>query len=156
MASPSATISFNTPKFSLTDINQVTTPTTIAGIAGIVALFALLLSFSTGKKARYPPGPKRLPLLGMLPCTIILVSAKLILNAFFVFLFLIVGNLLDFPKEYHWLYYKELQKKFGDIVYLKLGTNHVLLLNKPELAHEIVSLGLAIHLRSLYLFLFCN
>lgn len=66
------------------------------------------------------------------------------------------GNLHQLPKEHHWLYYKELQKKYGmsisriamkssltsdlpgDIVHLKLGTNHVILLSKPEYVHELV------------------
>jgi hypothetical protein len=48
MATPSAFIFFIALKCSFADISPLTTPT-----------------YSTGKKARFPPGLKLLPLLGM-------------------------------------------------------------------------------------------
>lgn len=33
-------------------------------------------------------------------------------------------------------------ERSGDIVHLKLGTNHVILLSKPEYVHELVRLHL--------------
>lgn len=123
---------------------QLTRPT-IAGLAGVVLLLTLLWSAS-GKKQRFPPGPKSLPLIG-----------KFVqLGCRFYVLIIDKGNLHQLPKEHHWLYYKELQKKYGmsvscisvnicltlersgDIVHLKLGTNHVILLSKPEYVHELV------------------
>ena len=62
MASPSATLAAALADFPQLSQLQLTRPT-IAGIAGVVVLLTLLWSTS-GKKKKYPPGPKGLPLIG--------------------------------------------------------------------------------------------
>lgn len=47
----------------LAHLNLQLTRPTIAGLAGVVVLLTLLWSAS-GKKQRFPPGPKSLPLIG--------------------------------------------------------------------------------------------
>ena len=66
---------------------------------------------SNPKRLPYPPGPKRLP---------------------------VVGNLLEMPLEYPWLTYTEWAKKYGDIIYTSAFGQEMIILSSPEAATDIL------------------
>ncbi|GJE86541.1 cytochrome P450 [Phanerochaete sordida] len=57
------------------------------------------------QRARYPPGPKGLP---------------------------VIGNVLDMPKEHEWLTFASWGEKYGDIVYLSLLGQPMVILNSAK------------------------
>ncbi|GJE86539.1 cytochrome P450 [Phanerochaete sordida] len=57
------------------------------------------------QRARYPPGPKGLP---------------------------VIGNVLDMPKEHEWLTFASWGEKYGDIVYLSLLGQPMVVLNSAK------------------------
>ncbi len=71
------------------------TPTSILDVLVILSSFAAFLAIRDYQRRRglpYPPGPRPLPL---------------------------IGNLFDIPKEFSWLTYTQLSKKYG-VVYFAL------------------------------------
>ncbi|KAH9016887.1 cytochrome P450 [Lactarius hengduanensis] len=73
----------------------------------------LLIAFRDHKRRRglpYPPGPKPWP---------------------------IIGNLLDSPKQLPWIAYTEMSKKHGDILYLQVFGQSVVVLCSPSVVKDL-------------------
>ncbi|KAH8085480.1 cytochrome P450, partial [Cristinia sonorae] len=49
----------------------------------------------------------------------------------------IIGNLLDFPAAYHWLFFSRLRKQYGDIVSLKIFGQRMIIFSKHDDAFEV-------------------
>ncbi|PVF95625.1 cytochrome P450 [Serendipita vermifera] len=74
---------------------------------------ALLWSYiSSQNQKKYHPGPSRLP---------------------------VIGNLLQIPKETPWTTYREWSKVYGPCVHLEIVGCHILILNDPKDADELLS-----------------
>ncbi|KAH8984152.1 CyP450 monooxygenase [Lactarius hatsudake] len=89
--------------------------TFVAGVDIIMAsLFLYLLFAFRDHKIRrghpYPPGPKSWP---------------------------IIGNLLDSPKQLPWIAYAEMSKKHGDILYLQVFGQSVVVLCSPSVVKDL-------------------
>ncbi|EJF60847.1 cytochrome P450 [Dichomitus squalens LYAD-421 SS1] len=52
--------------------------------------------------------------------------------------FPVIGNLLDYPKDRPWLAYKELSKKYGDIVSLRIFSQQLIILNDYNTAIDLL------------------
>lgn len=83
-----------------------------------IALFGLLIGvyiftrrIPTGSLA-LPPGPKPLP---------------------------IIGNLHQAPKSHGWQTYREWSRKYGPIVHVNMLGQHIIILNKSEVAHDLLA-----------------
>ena len=81
-----------------------------------LALFYLLQIIgrrlpSKSKNSPFPPGPKRLPL---------------------------IGSLLQMPSTYFWLTYTKWARLYGDIVYTSICGNQILLLNSAEVVFDLL------------------
>ncbi|KAI0291060.1 cytochrome P450 [Multifurca ochricompacta] len=59
----------------------------------------------------YPPGPPPLP---------------------------VIGNLFDIPKEFSWLTYTELSKKYGNILFFRVFGQVIIVLNSPKPAKDLL------------------
>ncbi|KAH8830167.1 cytochrome P450 [Flagelloscypha sp. PMI_526] len=69
------------------------------------------IAYSTTKRPRRPPGPRRLPL---------------------------IGNLLSLPTKLHWLKYTEWAKQYGDLVYVEALGHHLLIVNSLKVANDLL------------------
>ncbi|TFK48005.1 cytochrome P450 [Heliocybe sulcata] len=80
--------------------------TVLPALAIVILLTAWLFS-SRSRRGRLPlpPGPKGLPL---------------------------IGNLLDFPAKFQWLTFDKWHEQYGDIVYLNLAGQSLVILGSPE------------------------
>ncbi|TFK48003.1 cytochrome P450 [Heliocybe sulcata] len=82
--------------------------TVLPALAVAVLVTVWVLSSRTRRRGLpLPPGPKGLPL---------------------------IGNLLDFPATFQWLAFDKWHKQYGDIVYLNLAGQSVVVLGSPEAA----------------------
>ncbi|KZS88902.1 cytochrome P450 [Sistotremastrum niveocremeum HHB9708] len=79
-------------------------------LAALVAFKTLFTNYSR-RRLSLPPGPKPFP---------------------------IVGNLLQFPKELPWQKFRQWGLEYGDVVYLRAATRHVLLLNSHQAALDLL------------------
>ncbi|EKM55873.1 uncharacterized protein PHACADRAFT_209385 [Phanerochaete carnosa HHB-10118-sp] len=74
--------------------------------------FVCLLSISSRRRPRYPPGPRGLP---------------------------IVGNLFDIPKNYGWKRYREFGREYGsDLVHFEVLGTHIVVINSAEVAKDLL------------------
>lgn len=76
----------------------------------LISFYASQWVLSTLRPKHYPPGPPVIPGL---------------------------GNLLDIPLERPYLKFQEWKTQYGDIVGLKTGAGNMVILNSPELVHEV-------------------
>ncbi|KAI0289330.1 cytochrome P450 [Russula brevipes] len=85
-----------------------------------VDLLVLVLALATFMAIRdyqkrgglpYPPGPRPLPL---------------------------IGNLLDIPREFSWLWYLQLSKKYGDIMSFHVFGQVIVVLNSVEMTKDLL------------------
>ncbi|KAJ4397418.1 hypothetical protein N0V93_001645 [Gnomoniopsis smithogilvyi] len=83
----------------------------------VVVVFAAIVTFSRWlykcnmRTANFPPGPPTLPFL---------------------------GNILQMPSKHPFLKYTEWSKQYGDIIGLKLGPLHIIVLNSPEVIQSLL------------------
>ncbi|KAI0258887.1 cytochrome P450 [Gloeopeniophorella convolvens] len=88
----------------------------VAGLVIPLFLFAVRLG---RRRLPYPPGPKRLP---------------------------IVGNLFDMPTRNEWMVYKEWSNEYGsDIVHVDVLGAHTVIVNTTKAAHELFEKRSAIY-----------
>ncbi|GJE96513.1 cytochrome P450 [Phanerochaete sordida] len=75
-------------------------------------ILVCLLPLSRRKARRYPPGPRRLP---------------------------IIGNLFDVPKDFGWKRHKELSRKYGsDLVHFEVFGTHIVVVNSAQAAKDLL------------------
>ncbi|TFK48004.1 cytochrome P450 [Heliocybe sulcata] len=80
--------------------------TVLTALAIVVFVTAWIFSSRSRRRGLpSPPGPKGLPL---------------------------IGNLLDFPATFQWLTFEKWHKQYGDIVYLNLAGQSLVILGSPE------------------------
>ncbi|KAI0259756.1 cytochrome P450 [Gloeopeniophorella convolvens] len=78
----------------------------------LVMSVSLLSGILRKRRLPYPPGPKRLP---------------------------IIGNLLDMPSREEWVTYKEWSEKFGsDVIHVDVLGSHIVILNSERAANELL------------------
>jgi len=87
---------------------------TVFDVLVLISSLAALFAIHDYKKQRghsYPPGPRPLPL---------------------------IGNLFDIPKEFSWLSYVQLSKKYGDVLSLHVFGQVIVVLNSTKAAKDLL------------------
>ncbi|KAL4064159.1 cytochrome P450 [Scleroderma yunnanense] len=77
----------------------------------VVAIYLVKQISASWHPAPFPPGPKPLPL---------------------------IGNMLDIPSIGSWLTFSEWATKFGDIIHVRVPGKHIIVLNSPRLAIDML------------------
>ncbi|KAI0259752.1 cytochrome P450 [Gloeopeniophorella convolvens] len=91
------------------DLTRVEVLFTIAALSASLALFVIR---ARGRRLSYPPGPRRLP---------------------------IIGNLLDMPSREEWVVYKRWSDDFGsDVVHVDVLGSHIIILNSMEATKQLL------------------
>ncbi|KAI0069315.1 cytochrome P450 [Artomyces pyxidatus] len=80
-------------------------------LAIVIFVFRIFEDRRRRKGLAYPPGPRRLP---------------------------IIGNLLEIPFEHSWLTYAEWAKSYGDIISLTVLGQVIVILNSPKSARDLL------------------
>lgn len=84
-----------------------------ATLCTIVSSLAVVLhGYMRYQRRKYPPGPLGDPL---------------------------IGNYRHMPAEHPWLYYTELKKKYGDLVFTQVMSQKILLLGSYDVANRLLA-----------------
>ncbi|KAJ7780309.1 cytochrome P450 [Mycena maculata] len=99
--------------FSLSLLTVTPTSKTLGPLVllGIILIAGVRRSYKYAYKGKLPPGPPGLP---------------------------VVGNLLQIPKDRAWLVFTEWRKKYGDIFYLNLAGQNVVVLGNYKVAADLL------------------
>ncbi|KAJ7753262.1 putative monooxygenase [Mycena metata] len=88
---------------------MVTTRIAITAFSACVGW--LVFSTLVPRKTKRPPGPRRLP---------------------------VIGNVLEFPQNFQWFTFSKWAKAYGDLVYLEVFGQPIILLNSPKAAKDLL------------------
>ncbi|KAH9976038.1 cytochrome P450 [Russula compacta] len=91
----------------------------LLGAPTALITLALFAWYAAKKRLSYPPGPKRLP---------------------------IIGNLFNMPSREEWVTYKKWSEEFGsDVIHVDVMGSHIVILNPTKAGHELLEKRSAIY-----------
>ncbi|KAH9980598.1 cytochrome P450 [Russula compacta] len=91
----------------------------LLGALTAVLTLALFACYAAKKRLSYPPGPRRLP---------------------------IIGNLFNMPSREEWVTYKKWSEEYGsDVIHVDVMGSHIVILNSTKAGHELLEKRSAIY-----------